>query len=356
MIKTTCRCHEPCPHALLNLIPDKRIPMKSHNIAAEPILWKTLSNNFQCAKVLSIIMVMIGHYYKAFPYLWVPVTMGVFVFAFSSGFFTAAKYQPGFDRQKFWNRKFHRIFITLLLTDTLLFLLFYSQHRTGIWTFASLVNVLGLTGILNWFSLPNPSPFGAGLWFLTLLYLFYITYPVILKLFGPKCSQKNSWIKAIGFSLLMWFTGSHIQTGHSLWLTACGFIWGVVIQYHGKEYKKKLPILFLIGSIFMMAINNMVFSIKIFNFPLLLVCSLCLCLTLTKWRLPLLLTKLTTPLNGSIFFIYLLHPYLFVAFSSNGLLNTTSCVILVCITGKILDMFLTATPILASNLLQKART
>ncbi len=330
--------------------------MNSHKIDSESIPWETLSANFQCAKVLSIIMVMVGHYYKEFPYLWVPVTMGLFVFAFSSGFFTAAKYQPGFDHKKFWNRKFHRIFVTLLLTDALLFLLFYSQHRTGIWTLASLVNILGLTGILNWFSLPNPSPFGAGLWFLTLLFLFYITYPVILKLLGPKCSQKNSWGKAIGFSLLMWFTGSHIQMGHSLWLTACGFIWGVVIRYHGKAIKKKWPVFFLVGSIFIMGMNNILFSIKICNFLLILVCALCLCLILTKWRVPLFATKLTAPLNGSIFFIYLLHPYLFTAFSSNGVLNTIVCVILVCIVGKILDMLLSVTSILVSDLLQKAHT
>ncbi len=300
--------------------------MHPHKMNKDPIPWKTISDNFQCAKVLSIIMVMVGHYYKEFNYLWVPVTMGLFVFTFSSGFFTAAKYKPGFDRKKFWSRKFHRIFITLLFTNALLFLLFYAQGRTGIWTLASLVNILGFTGLLNWFSFPNPSPFGAGLWFLTLLYLFYIIYP-------------------------------HINMGHSLWLTSCGFIWGLVIQHHGKGHKTIWALFFMMGSILIMGVNNILFTIKIYNFPLILVSALCLCLILTKWRLPLFMIQLTKPLNGSIFFffIYLLHPYLFVPLSSNGILNTIICVILVCITGKFLDTFLSTSSIFASTLLQKVR-
>lgn len=329
--------------------------MHPHKMNKDPIPWKTISDNFQCAKVLSIIMVMVGHYYKEFNYLWVPVTMGLFVFTFSSGFFTAAKYKPGFDRKKFWSRKFHRIFITLLFTNALLFLLFYAQGRTGIWTLASLVNILGFTGLLNWFSFPNPSPFGAGLWFLTLLYLFYIIYPVTLKIFGPQYSQKNSWAKAVGFSLFMWFMNTHINMGHSLWLTSCGFIWGLVIQHHGKGHKTIWALFFMMGSILIMGVNNILFTIKIYNFPLILVSALCLCLILTKWRLPLFMIQLTKPLNGSIFFIYLLHPYLFVPLSSNGILNTIICVILVCITGKFLDTFLSTSSIFASTLLQKVR-
>ncbi len=43
-----------------------------------------------------------------------------------------------------------------------------------------------MTGFLNWLDIENNSPFGAGMWFLTLLLIFYAFFPFLRLLFLNK--------------------------------------------------------------------------------------------------------------------------------------------------------------------------
>ena len=62
-----------------------------------------------------------------------------------------------------------------------------------IFNWQSLLGVFGLSGWLNWLYLPpNPSPFGAGLWYFTLLLLFYLGYPLLTR-----SAQRSGWVTGI---------------------------------------------------------------------------------------------------------------------------------------------------------------
>ena len=62
-----------------------------------------LSGNFHLAKALAIITVVCGHYFSGL--LWMPTLASLYIFGFSSGFFTGLKYKQTFDIRSFWKSK-----------------------------------------------------------------------------------------------------------------------------------------------------------------------------------------------------------------------------------------------------------
>jgi hypothetical protein len=138
---------------------------------------QTISRNFHVAKVISILAVIVGHYFGGI--LWVLVTIGLLVFSYSSGFFTFLKYNEDFSKKEFWMKKVERLGIRLVVINVFLMIVFIIQSKSGIWTWHTVINMVGFNGFLNWFRIPNQSPYGAGGWFLTLLLIFYIFYPGI---------------------------------------------------------------------------------------------------------------------------------------------------------------------------------
>ena len=58
----------------------------------------TASRNFEAAKVAAILVVFAAHFAgDALPWLWIPASVALFVFAFSSACFTSAKYHDRLD-------------------------------------------------------------------------------------------------------------------------------------------------------------------------------------------------------------------------------------------------------------------
>ena len=116
-----------------------------------------------------------------------------------------------------------------LVINVFLLCLFLVQRRPGIVTWQTPVNMLGLSGILNWFDLPNPSPFGAGLWFFTLLLTFYALYPILRLV-----SRSRGWLAALACVSLVAFAvlDRCCPMGHALWLTAWSFIlaWPCIVS------------------------------------------------------------------------------------------------------------------------------
>ena len=143
-----------------------------------------VSENFTLAKFLAIILVSTGHYFEG-SLLWVPVTVGLFVFAFASGYFTAIKHTPSLPLKAFWSAKLKRLGPSLIVINLFLLALFLLQGREGIWHPHTLLGITGLSGFLNWLDIKSQSPFGAGLWFLTVLLLFYLIYPLLAKGLTP---------------------------------------------------------------------------------------------------------------------------------------------------------------------------
>lgn len=176
------------------------------------------------AKVLSIFTVVLGHSHLLPVNIWVTVTIGLLVFSFSSGYFTSLKYNGDFSKKEFWLKKAKRLGVNLIVINVFLLILFLIQGRSGIWTWHTIVNMLGLNGFLNWFYIQNLSPFGAGLWFFTLLLVFYLTYPVLEWINRNKII---SYLFVVFFVIVAFYLQKYIVYGHALWLTACGFVTGV---------------------------------------------------------------------------------------------------------------------------------
>lgn len=139
-----------------------------------------ISYNFSVAKVLSILTVAAAHYFGGL--LWIPTTVALFIFSFSSGYFSSSKYAGDFSVKEFWKAKLVRLGSNLALINLFLLALFLFQGRSNVFTWDSLWGVSGLSAALAWFGLPYHSPFGAGQWFLTVLYIYYLAYPVLERI------------------------------------------------------------------------------------------------------------------------------------------------------------------------------
>lgn len=43
------------------------------------------------------------------------------------------------------------------------------------------MHAVGLAGFLNWAAIPNQGALGAGLWLFTLLLIYYLAYPYLVR-------------------------------------------------------------------------------------------------------------------------------------------------------------------------------
>ena len=190
---------------------------------------KNTSRVFDILKFGSICLVFFGHFFaEQIPLIWIPVTTALLVFSFSSGYFTHLKYKDHLDVTAFWKNKMHRLGIKLIIINGFLLLVFVLQDKPGIWTWQTLVNMAGLTGILNWFYIPNPSPFGRGLWFFTLLIVFYLAYPWLRRI-----QPRHGKMSMVFFLFLAYALSRFHDPGHALYLTIAGFISGVCVAGGG---------------------------------------------------------------------------------------------------------------------------
>ena len=179
------------------------------------------SLNFAGAKVAAILTVAAGHWFGGL--LWIPATLALIVFAYSSAWFTARRYPEPHTRAGFWRAKLRRLvppfWLALALAGGLALL-----HGRTLLHWHSLMHALGMTGLLIWFGVPNRSGLGAGLWFLTVLLLFYAAYPALARAARrPRGALLLSVLAAAAaIGLDRW-----VNMGHALWLTAAAFVLGV---------------------------------------------------------------------------------------------------------------------------------
>ena len=289
-----------------------------------------VSSNFDVMKVLAIFMVAAEHYFKEYELLWVPSTVGLLIFSYSSGYFTAFKYHDNFSRKDFWKNKIRRLGINLLVVNAFLTVLFLFQGRSGIFSWLSLVNLIGMNGVLNWFGIPNLSPFGAGMWFFTLLLIFYVVYPFLSGM------KKSSLTVLIVLSVCSaYFLNRNMQMGHSLWLTACGFLIGVWFQKLKIQIPLFIAVIFCVIIFISMVSANFVFRFNNLNFFFILFFSLslihaCIQVNFPEWlRTPFLFC------TGSILEIYLIHSYLFYTFTDIRFLDFILSMAVIIILAKI---------------------
>ena len=290
-----------------------------------------ISYNFSVAKVLSILMVAAGHYFGGL--LWIPTTIALFIFAFSSGYFSSNKYTGDFLIGKFWKAKVARLGMNLALINLFLLILFLFQGRSNVFTWDSLWGMSGLSAALAWFGLSYHSPFGYGQWFLTVLWIYYLAYPAIERI------NRNPAV-AIAFVLsaliVTTYLNFHVTVGYELWITVFGFILGT---YAGRIPARMTFVRsggILAACITAMLILNKFFNVHFLNYYFILVSSIMVCNILLVRRLPDALGPFILPFAGCVLEIYLLHYYLFVRFPASAIAGFALSLTLILLTAMTL--------------------
>ena len=272
-----------------------------------------MSTNFTFAKVVSILAVVVGHYFGGIT--WVAATVGLFVFGFSSGYFTHARYTAGFSKRRFWRRKLERLAYDMAVADLFLLALFLIQHRPGIFTWHSALAATGLSGWLTWLGVYNQSPYGHGLWFFTLLINFYLLYPWIERVVrGPLVGG----VVIVCCVVACLFLRRLLPMGHMLWLTAASFLLGVYTHRVDLRLPQRVAWLLLLLAFGVMTLVRYEINIVYLNYLVLFVACVATVLLLLSVPLPTERLRPLMALSPYLLEIYLLHTYLFVRSEALG--------------------------------------
>lgn len=264
------------------------------------------SRNYSFAKVIAILTVTAGHWFTG-TILWIPVTFGLFVFAFSSGYFTSSRYGERVERTTFWRRKLERLGLRYWIILAFITAVLVWDGRP-VWNWHSLVHAFGLSGFLNWAAIPNQSALGAGLWFFTLLLIFYLAYPYLVR--AVRSRWAASAVLMLGFVLAV-VLEERVKVGHELWLTAFGFTAGVVWGVHRPSLSSRWMLSATVVLWLALLLLNLA-GIKTFNTVLIAAGAMAVAVWLTVATLPpWSLIDRVAALDQYLLEIFLIHMYLF---------------------------------------------
>lgn len=268
---------------------------------------KTLSQNFSIAKVLAILVVVSSHWFKNMP-LWIPATIALFIFGFSSTFFTGRIHGRSVDVRAFWKNKVQRLGIRYWFILGMLSVLLILQGKE-VFHWHSLVHLMGMSGILNLFG-ASESGLGRGLWFFTLLLLFYVLYPFLAK--QLIASQKTNALLAMVVVALL-ILNQEIRIGFALFLTMIGFILGIYVGVNRFQFSRTLLHAVILASVVVFGVLNAFLAYRGLNNLLLFILSTALALWLTVAACPRLrIVGAIVKLEKYLLEIYLIHSYLFI--------------------------------------------
>lgn len=286
-----------------------------------------VSANFEIAKVLSIGMVATAHFFPN-TLLWVPSTFALFVFGFASSYFTHAKHREAFHLGPYWANKISRLAVPLLVIDVFLLILCSFMSTQSIWVWQTIPHLLGLGGVLDWFGFANASPLGGGMWFFTLLLVFYAVYP-LLRIVNRTVA--GSWVAVIAALVGMTYCHFRFPLGYSLWLTAFSFVFGAFVAEREARISGLLCIVGGGVGIVALGLFNVVLKDNSFNYFLILVTSASLTLWLLNVALPVWLSRPASYFSDILLEIYLIHTYLFLAVTGSRAVDyvLSLCVIVI---------------------------
>lgn len=267
---------------------------------------KTVSRNFSIAKVLAIVIVVADHWFKDSS-IWILSNISLFIFAFSSSFFTGRLYGVDVDTGAFWKKKLRRLGVRYWMVLALLALLLILQGR-DVFHWHSLVHIAGLSGILNLFG-PSQSALGRGLWFFTLLLFFYALYPVLAR---HLVASTRATVLVILATVGLLILDRSSTLGFALWPTMLAFILGIYAGVNRLRLSARALNAALVATPVLIAVLNLVLGIREFNGPLLVAFALALSLRLSLPGLPLGALRVLVALEACLLEIYLIHGYLFI--------------------------------------------
>lgn len=266
----------------------------------------SVSLHFSAAKVIAIFTVVTSHWFLDVP-LWPAATVALFLFGFSSSFFTGRIYGESVDIRAFWKKKLQRLGVRYWFILSVLALLLVVQGR-DILHWHSLVHVAGMSGILNLIG-PSGSALGNGLWFFTLLLFFYALYPVLAPmLVASKRTTAALAMVFLGALLLNEF----VRISFALWVTMLGFVLGIHAGVNQLKLHTRSVDAVLLAAPLLLVAARFVPGLGVLNMPLLVVFALALSLRLTIPGKPLAALRPLVPLEACLLEIYLIHNYLFV--------------------------------------------
>lgn len=266
----------------------------------------TISRNFAAAKVAAILAVAAAHYFPD-SLAWVAAEIALILFAFSSGYFTARRYPEGPRFGPFWRAKLLRLGAPLLVIDLFLCALFLAIGRPGVVSGHTPLALFGLSGFYDWIGVHNQSAFGNGLWFFTVLILFYLCYPLLAVLVATRTRA----LATLGISAVICVLGVRFASPHyALWQVVFGFICGVYVGRQGWRVTPGWSQIAL-GGLLALALALNAAGIRTANPILIVGVALAAIAVLLSTRLPAALTAWTLPLQACVLEIYFLHTYLF---------------------------------------------
>jgi multisubunit Na+/H+ antiporter MnhF subunit len=293
----------------------------------------TVSANYSLAKVFSLLLIVIGHW-SAANLLWIPVTFGLFVFAFSSGFFTTKIYGTDLNVREFWTKKLQRLGLRFWVS--LVFISIVTTWQGGtVLHWHSLVHLAGMSGIINWLSIPNRSSLGPGLWFFTLLLFFYVSYPFLVRVFA---SERWTYALVILLTILAAVLDQSVKVGHALWPTALGFISGVALG----RFQPNISALAAAASATILCISlatiNILTGIKSLNS--ILICMTCIAIVIWLLKVTFPTTrigKIVASADAYLLEIFLIHTFVFVHPTGNGPIDLILSLVLILLASVALN-------------------
>ena len=293
-----------------------------------------ISANFEIAKVLSIGMIATAHFFPN-TLLWVTSTFALFVFGFASSYFTHAKYREAFHLGPYWTNKLVRLAVPLLVIDVFLLILCSLRSSQSIWVWQTIPHLLGLGGVVDWFGFVNASPLGGGMWFFTLLLVFYASYP-LLRIVNR--TIVGSWVAVIATLVGMTYCHFRFPLGYSLWSTTFSFVFGAFVAERGAHISGLLCIVGGGVSIVVLGLFNVVLKDNSFNYFLILAASVSLTLWLLKVTLPVWLSRSANYFSDILLEIYLIHTYLFLAVTGSRALDYVLSLCVIVIVARVLHL------------------
>lgn len=291
------------------------------------------SSNFQIAKVVGILTVATAHFFSD-TMLWVPSSVALFIFGFSSAYFTHLKYSQHLDVIPYWTNKISRLGYSLLVINAFLLVVSSIVSSRTIFVWQTPLHLVGLSGLLDWLHIGNASPLGNGMWFFTLLLMFYGVYPLLRR--------ANQYALSSSLLLLIALAGMsychlYYPVGYELWLTAFSFMFGVYIAGHPLHLSTPLFILCGVVSVSLMSVLNFLLRINGYNFFLIMAASALLTVWLREAILPARLLRPISYLSDIVLEIYLIHTYLFFVFTGSKFADYVLSMCVILITAKLLQ-------------------
>jgi hypothetical protein len=295
----------------------------------------SVSFNFSLFKVLSILCVATSHWPSAAKLpMWIPTSIGLVIFSFSSALFTTRIYGVDVDVQAFWRKKVERLAVRYWFLLACLSVLLLAEGKT-VFHWHSLVHVFGLSGFLN-LAGPSASALGAGLWFFTLLLLFYLAFPYLARL--AAASRGNVAVPLLA-TLVFFCLNDFVVLPFSLWLTALGFILGVFAGMYGTRVPAWASLAVTLVALALLLMNNLVLGYRSANGVLVGVACIAANLWLMRARLPQWgVFRALAKLENCLLEIFIIHTYLFVHPTGIGALDFTITMTLVIVAAWVLNI------------------